>query len=79
MCKTFAEKSFCPYGYKCRFAHGAQELVKAPAKENFRTKRCMGYEEHGFCLYGQRCQFSHEEKKWGNKAFLLGMNSILDI
>lgn len=22
LCKTFSEKGYCPYGRKCRFAHG---------------------------------------------------------
>ena len=28
LCKTFSETGKCPYGFKCRFAHGKEELSK---------------------------------------------------
>ena len=27
LCKKFQSTGQCPYGYKCRFAHGKEELV----------------------------------------------------
>lgn len=26
LCRNFSEKGYCPYGYKCQFAHGIEEL-----------------------------------------------------
>lgn len=26
LCKNFANRGFCPYGKKCQFAHGPEEL-----------------------------------------------------
>lgn len=27
LCRTYEEKGYCPYGGKCRFAHGRDDLV----------------------------------------------------
>mgnify|MGYP002345882633 CR=1 FL=1 len=27
LCRTFEEKGNCPYGHKCRVAHGKEDLV----------------------------------------------------
>ena len=26
LCRNYSEKGYCPYGYKCQFAHGIEEL-----------------------------------------------------
>ena len=63
LCKNFSELGRCPYGKKCRFAHGAHELVNVPSRQTFRKKKCHGFWEKGFCSYGTRCQFGHDEVK----------------
>ena len=63
LCKNFSEAGKCPYGRKCRFAHGVNELISAPALKTFKKKRCNGFWQKGFCSYGIRCQFGHDEVK----------------
>jgi len=65
LCRTWIEKNFCPYGEKCRFAHGKKDLhEKYVNTKNFKQKECNSfYKKKGFCLYGSRCMFRHEERK----------------
>ena len=59
LCRNFSEKGYCPYGYKCQFAHGIEEL-KCNADENsYKTKPCISFWRKGCCPYGLRCNFSH--------------------
>ena len=39
LCKTFSEKGKCPYGYKCRFAHGKEELNSKNLNLNYKKKK----------------------------------------
>ena len=39
LCKTFRETGKCPYGFKCRFAHGKDELVSKILNSNYKKKR----------------------------------------
>ena len=32
LCKTYEDSGFCPYGNKCRFAHGRKELFEKAEK-----------------------------------------------
>jgi hypothetical protein len=53
---------YCPYRYKCQFAHGQEELssnVKKDIKKAYRTKKCKCFWEENGCRYGARCQFLH--------------------
>lgn len=60
LCKNFSELGRCPYGVKCRFAHGDHELVGARVVKTFKKKNCNGYWQKGYCTYGVRCQFGHD-------------------
>ncbi len=62
LCKTFSEKGKCPYGYKCRFAHGKEELNSKNLNLNYKKKKCKKFSEYGFCPYGSRCSFKHDER-----------------
>ena len=63
MCKTWVDTGVCPYGNKCRFAHGKHELVSKPITSCYKKKPCKSFETFGFCPYGSRCNFKHDERK----------------
>ena len=63
LCKTFRETGKCPYGFKCRFAHGKEELLSKILNSNYKKKDCKTFSECGFCPYGSRCSFKHDERK----------------
>ena len=63
LCKKFEETGKCPYGSKCRFAHGKEELNIRHRDNNYKQKDCKSFNELGFCPYGERCNFRHDEKK----------------
>ncbi|EJS42725.1 tis11p [Saccharomyces arboricola H-6] len=59
LCESFTLKGTCPYGTKCQFAHGLNELKVKKSCKNFRTKPCLNWEKLGYCPYGRRCCFKH--------------------
>ena len=61
LCRNFSEKGYCPYGYKCQFAHGIEELKCNTDENAYKTKPCTSYWKKGYCTYGLRCNFSHIE------------------
>ena len=64
LCSTFSESGFCPYGNKCRFAHGRDELFDRPINNpNYRRIECNAFHSTGYCNYGMRCHFKHNEIK----------------
>jgi hypothetical protein len=63
LCKTFLETNFCPYGNKCRFAHGNKELNNKEQIANYKKKLCKSFHSLGYCMYGNRCNFKHFEIK----------------
>ena len=64
LCKKFQSKGYCPYGSKCRFAHGKEELVSKFQGSNYKKEKCKTFFEKGYCPYGSRCQFQHDERKF---------------
>ena len=62
ICKKFQSIGKCPYGNKCRFAHGEQELIMKPKGKNYKKIACKSFFEKGYCPYGSRCHFRHDEK-----------------
>ena len=66
LCKTFSETKQCPYGSKCRFAHGKDELFSKNKGNNYKKKECKSFSEFGFCTYSYRCSFKHDERKLQN-------------
>ena len=62
LCKKFEEIGKCPYGFKCRFAHGKEELNSKNTGNNYKKKSCKTFLENGFCPYGSRCSFKHDER-----------------
>lgn len=58
LCKKFNETKFCPYGNKCRFAHGKEELF-VRGDPNYKRKNCKSFHSELYCSYGSRCLFKH--------------------
>ncbi|XXQ35938.1 C3H1-type domain-containing protein [Plasmodiophora brassicae] len=61
MCRLWGESRSCPYGAKCQFAHGEQELRPVERHAKFKTVLCRKYHEDGVCPFGARCAFVHKE------------------
>lgn len=60
LCKTYSLIGSCKYGYKCRFAHGKEELVPKIITCPFYNQRiCKAFMEKGYCAYGERCNYKH--------------------
>ncbi|ODQ79474.1 hypothetical protein BABINDRAFT_161870 [Babjeviella inositovora NRRL Y-12698] len=62
LCASYMKSNgkLCPYGGKCQFAHGEQELVMVKRSTNYRSKTCANWTKNGgFCPYGNRCCFKH--------------------
>ena len=59
LCRNYSEKGYCPYGYKCQFAHGIEELKCHSDENSYKTKPCISFWRKGYCPYGFRCNFSH--------------------
>jgi hypothetical protein len=64
LCKKWTDLGYCPYGNKCRFAHGKCELVDKiiSLKKKYKQKECVSFHKSFYCKYGVRCQFKHFEK-----------------
>lgn len=60
LCDSFMKYSYCPYGNKCQFAHGHNELKLVERPSNYRSKPCINWVKHGVCRYGSRCCFKHD-------------------
>lgn len=64
LCRNFIASGYCPYGGKCRFAHGLKQLLQnSELSSNFRTKNCKAFYVGGECRYGDRCNFKHDDRK----------------
>lgn len=50
----------CPYGEKCQFAHGPQELKTVDRPPKWRSKPCQNWVRTGTCSYNERCCFRHD-------------------
>jgi hypothetical protein len=69
LCKKFQSTGKCPYGYKCRFAHGKEELISKLQGLNYKKKPCKTFNEKGYCPYGSRCSFKHDERTFSETSF----------
>ena len=69
LCKKFQATGYCPYGSKCRFAHGKNELIEKIQGTNYKKEKCKTFYEKGYCLYGTRCKFKHDERKYKDINF----------
>ncbi|KAF5101669.1 hypothetical protein D0Z00_000743 [Geotrichum galactomycetum] len=61
LCATFIKSGGnCPYGSKCQFAHGAQDLKIVDRPPKWRSKPCQNWIKTGSCAYNERCCFRHD-------------------
>jgi hypothetical protein len=79
LCKTYSLLGYCNYGDKCRFAHGAEDLVRVRVSQQGANKgrKCNGFWRKGSCCYGVRCQFGHARLDWQDKCCLLGLETLV--
>mmetsp|Transcript_17062 Transcript_17062/g.29512 ORF Transcript_17062/g.29512 Transcript_17062/m.29512 type:complete len:205 (-) Transcript_17062:711-1325(-) len=59
LCRNFEVYGRCPYGKKCLFAHGEEELRPLRRNPLFKTSPCYWYHKVGICNHGKRCVFAH--------------------
>ncbi|KAK6464962.1 hypothetical protein DFJ63DRAFT_310064 [Scheffersomyces coipomensis] len=59
LCASFMKMGICPYGNKCQFAHGENELKNVDRPPKWRSKACANWTKFGSCRYGNRCCFKH--------------------
>jgi len=66
MCKKWSETGQCPYGRKCKFAHGRHELNEKflTNKSAYKSKKCGPFHNQLICPYGTRCMFAHEQRSF---------------
>ena len=63
LCRNYEEYGFCPYGYKCQFAHGTKQLKCNYGNNSlYKTKLCTAFFQKKYCKYGYRCNFSHQNE-----------------
>jgi hypothetical protein len=56
------ERGCCPYGSKCQFAHGPQDLrINMEHNRSYKTKGCHAFAKKGYCCFGDRCNFIHQQ------------------
>lgn len=66
LCKKWTQTGACPYGYKCQFAHGIEQLRCNVDDSSYKTKPCNSFFKKGYCPYGFRCNFSHKAESQQN-------------
>jgi len=60
LCRSWMETGVCPYGSKCQFAHGREELRPVKRHPKYKTEICRTFHTTGTCPYGKRCRFIHD-------------------
>ncbi|CAL6003300.1 Zinc_finger domain-containing protein [Hexamita inflata] len=64
ICNCWLEFDACPYGDKCTFAHGFQQLQQRMDRQK-QNDLCKSYQFEGVCYYGKRCKFHHDQVATG--------------
>lgn len=50
LCRNFMERGLCPYGSKCQFAHGTEELrCNTDQQLAYKTRHCHSFLNKDFC------------------------------
>jgi len=61
LCRSWSQTNTCPYGAKCQFAHGADELRPVQRHPKYKTVECNQWAATGKCTFGNRCVFVHDD------------------
>ncbi|KAJ4460575.1 hypothetical protein PAPYR_3209 [Paratrimastix pyriformis] len=70
LCRNWVELGHCPYGSRCQYAHGEEELRDSPhQRSKQKSKLCKAFHESGSCYYGCRCRFQHTTGLHSEMAF----------
>eukprot|EP00850_Spirogloea_muscicola_P019936 SM000202S05907 [mRNA] locus=s202:94747:95613:- [translate_table: standard] len=59
LCNKWEEHGTCPYGSRCQFAHGVEQLRPVLRHPRYKTELCRMVASGAVCLYGHRCHFRH--------------------
>ncbi|VFQ78175.1 unnamed protein product [Cuscuta campestris] len=59
LCNKWQETGGCPYGGRCQYAHGLDELRPVLRHPRYKTEVCRMVLNGGPCPYGHRCHFRH--------------------
>jgi len=59
ICIHWEKSNWCPFGKKCRYAHGKEELRKRKRWKMYKTEYCKNISNYGVCKYGKRCNYIH--------------------
>ncbi|ERN04335.1 hypothetical protein AMTRI_Chr13g117890 [Amborella trichopoda] len=59
LCNKWQETGACPYGDRCQFAHGIEELRPVIRHPRYKTEICRMILTGDKCPYGHRCHFRH--------------------
>ncbi|OVA02584.1 zinc finger protein [Macleaya cordata] len=72
LCNKWEETGCCPYGERCQFAHGIEELRPVIRHPRYKTEICrMISSGTANCPYGHRCHFRHSLDPNEDKAQVL--------
>ena len=81
LCERFKRGEVCPFGDKCSFAHGVEELklkklydLQSANLEDiswFRTRPCFDFVSTGSCPFTSRCKCIHDPRLIGETSFWL--------
>jgi len=76
LCATYSRTGACPYGHKCQFAHGVEELrMRQDQPLSYKTKACRSFARTGRCPYGPRCRFMHGDAREAQQLAALRLAS----
>jgi len=78
MCRTFAEGLPCPYGDRCMYSHGNDEIRKISRHPRYKTEVCKNF-QMGYCKYGTRCVYLHEALNPAVSGLLTDPSSLFHI
>ncbi|KAL3308866.1 mRNA decay activator protein zfp36 [Cichlidogyrus casuarinus] len=64
LCRLGTSMQSCPFGRRCNYAHGIEELRLGDKHPLFKTVMCEAYHVAGLCPFGTNCVFIHNETEF---------------
>ena len=82
LCKNFVDGIYCPFGSRCKFAHGYHELKQRSLMDlkrqglvddidSYRTRPCFTWISTGSCPFNSRCKCLHDPRAKGCTKYWL--------